>query len=172
MKVISNTLLLLSIFFILSCSTSDKIDCQSTNWYEIGRQKGLQGNSKTDTLAKLNNCAEDGSSQSQLEHGSNAGLAYFCSRENALDFGKSGSSYNNVCPEVLKSNFLKFYEKGKKIYEIEKLVLTINEKISELTNKSSQTTNPLKIKNYRTQLNQLKKEKLNKMNQIDNFLEL
>jgi len=96
-------------------------DCLSADWYELGVQDAVRG----DTLERLawrdEQCAAFAiSPDAQAYHaGRAAGLAHYCAPANAFDLGAAGRPYQGICPAELEAAFLPVYRRGARLYDLE-----------------------------------------------------
>jgi len=114
-------LLCLSVFFLASCATMSKEECQTANWIEKGKIDGFEGRSNQRFSAYHKDCMKHGivPNLEEYEKGRQLGLKSFCTMKNGEEFGRTGKSYLGVCPDDLEPSFLKGYNLGKKQYEID-----------------------------------------------------
>ena len=122
--------------------TDNKFPCSQLDWFELGRSDGLQGKASDSFKKKKLEC-EDFNEDYAVSYGNGwyAGVDQFCSPDNGFAFGRSGYKYQNVCPAIKETNFLKSFVKGKKIFEYESKNRQLAQELVEL-GKSSKTQNP------------------------------
>ena len=128
--------------------------CARLDWYEIGRLDGL-GGSPAKMEAHRKNC-QGSIIESNFEmyaNGREAGLVSFCSPAGGLEAGKSGISYEGVCPQHIEPGFLSNYRLGRKIYELEVQNTELEARIDNLV----RLITPMSQSNsLRTQIEQLR----------------
>ena len=106
--------LILLQFACSSLSIRVKQRCQSVDVRQKGLSDGLKGLPKSVFETDFKKCLEYGVSLDRKLYYSSweEGLKQFCRPEKALDMGRKGRKYHNVCPEDLEKEFLKAYKKG------------------------------------------------------------
>lgn len=167
-------LALILIHFLAACTTIEKVDCSSTNWYELGRQKGSSGLLGDDFQNQVSHCSNENTTRFADLYlmGYKAGLASFCTEDNAFTMGKTGASYNHVCPLHLEEDFMTYYNKGLKIYDLQRSNVAINYELESLLQQISLATNSqLKI-NLNNRVSQLKREKIQNDQKIKQYSEI
>lgn len=116
------------LFFILVTSTSCssrlvvlKPHCSELNWFERGRQDGMQGQPSNNWTMKSDDCEQMEKEEIQnYMDGWNHGLALYCTREHGFATAKAGAAYQKTCPEKYEEDFLKGYEEGLNVFIVEK----------------------------------------------------
>ena len=131
-----------SIFMVLhgallacqSSSVANNSQCGSRDWYEIGRQEGAQGNPARNiaSISCLNK--EDSTSWARYHAGRLAGLAEFCTEENGFFLGKANLNYvEGTCPEALEPAFMRAFQRGLQVRELEQANHLLLRQIRELS---------------------------------------
>jgi hypothetical protein len=134
--------------------------CQSTDWFEKGRQDGASGN-LPQTSTHQNRCNEyfNEDSQALYLNGFNGGLTEYCSPENAFQIGQMGGSAENQCPLLMKDAFKVGFEKG---VESRKLKAKNQELASQIENLSqkqiSRSISSIEKGSISSELEQLKRQ--------------
>ncbi|MCC6138656.1 MAG: DUF2799 domain-containing protein [Bdellovibrionaceae bacterium] len=117
-------LLILSCFFLSNCTSKLivlKPKCSALNWFEKGRQDGMQGQPSNNWTMKSADCETMDKKQiTDYMDGWNHGLALYCTKDHGFSVAKSGIPYKRTCPENYEEDFLKGFEEGLKVYLIEK----------------------------------------------------
>ena len=143
--------------------------CAKVDWYEIGRRDGAEGKVADENAATPKECARDllqGESEA-YENGWNAGVVEFCTASAGLEAGRSGQTYEQVCPTHLERGFLEGYRAGVRIHELEEKNVAISRRIDSLSQsleKASPAVGPASVtdsKNLsrlRSQLDDLKRQ--------------
>ena len=103
-----------TVLTVFGCSTVSKEDCLLTDWYEIGRLDGRQGNPRTAFQGRAKACLEHGISADRQAYykGHDLGMKYFCTEQKGFELGQKGVPYKSVCPLQLESDFRAGYNKG------------------------------------------------------------
>lgn len=116
-------LFLLSLIY-LSCTSQLVViqpACSEMNWFERGRQDGMQGQPSNNWYMKAKEC--ENMTQAEIQNymdGWNHGLSMFCTEEHGFSTARSGLPYKKTCPEKYEDAFLKGYQEGFNVYMIEK----------------------------------------------------
>ncbi|MAE75227.1 MAG: hypothetical protein CL675_14130 [Bdellovibrionaceae bacterium] len=106
-----------------SCSSQKTNPCETKDWFEQGRIDGIRGDIAQRFQQHLNSCPEDPKKtryQDLYHSGRSAGLTVYCQPSSGFELGRSGTAYKDVCPTILKADFLRQYLKGQKVLELEK----------------------------------------------------
>jgi hypothetical protein len=90
--------------------------CNETDWFELGRRDALKGHKMEDETSISKVCRPKFSNDSRYiyQNGWNRGVVEYCSDKNAFQMGRNQQAVPQICPEPLKKDFLKSYEKGLK----------------------------------------------------------
>ncbi len=118
--------------FAKECKSVDRIQySQADLGFKLGREKmctydEMYNRGKDGKQVYFNFC--DGLSLNQMKSKYQSGLKVFCTETSGLSYGKSGESYQKVCPAETESSFLKGYKPGRHQY----LTLVIKNKKSQL----------------------------------------
>ncbi len=121
----SLSLILFAYLLVLSaCSTSLvqlKPNCSEINWFERGRQDGMQGQPSNNWMMKSEECELMTKDEIQnFMDGWNHGLAMYCTQEHGFASAKAGQPYRKTCPEKYEEDFLIGYQEGLNVFMIEK----------------------------------------------------
>ena len=103
-----------TVLTVFGCSTVSKEDCLLTDWYEIGRLDGRQGQPRTAFQGRAKACLEHGinADRQAYYNGHDLGLKYYCSEQKGFELGQKGLPYKSVCPLQLEPDFRAGYQKG------------------------------------------------------------
>lgn len=116
--------LILISFAIGSCTSKLvvlKPKCSALNWFEKGRQDGMQGQPSNNWTMKSSECDVMGKTQiTDYMDGWNHGLSLYCTKDHGFSVAKAGIAYKRTCPENYEEDFLKGYQEGLQVYLIEK----------------------------------------------------
>lgn len=131
-------LFLLSFSIFISCSHIDD-KCSEINWYELGRQDSTKGLKKEESFAKRKKMCPinpDSIYAKAYENGFLFGLTAYCDFKTGYIYSLSQMSREaTACPEDLKIKFLKGYEIGSYMKEIQSLQSEIQQKIRAIDSK-------------------------------------
>ncbi len=126
----------LGFLFYSACSTLSEKQCKQGDWYEIGMKDGLEGHG-VDRLQKHSEaCTEYGVSPNKpaYEKGRDEGLKSYCSSDNAFNLGRNGGYYRGGCPASMEPAFLRKYESGKQLHDMQARVTRLYNEITDLEN--------------------------------------
>ncbi len=127
---------LLFVVVLSACATLSENQCKQGDWYDIGVRDG-SGGYGGDRLNKHSEaCQEYGVAPNReaYEKGRGEGLKSYCSPDNAYHMGRRGGSYRGGCPAELETAFLRKFEAGRQIYEVEARVNSLYRQITNLEN--------------------------------------
>ena len=113
--------------------TLDESECRAGAWADIGYTDGAAGSSAERIKEHQKACdrfkiALDKAAYNQ---GREKGLSQYCSRANGLEIGRRGADYKGVCPEHLKDVFLKAFNHGREIREVEQNIKKVDRNIEK-----------------------------------------
>ena len=134
---------LFSIFFMLFCflSACSHLDssCLKVNWYELGHQDSAKGLKREESFAQRREIcpiSPDSIYAKAYDTGFSSGLREYCSFKTGYIYSLSLMDKEvSACPEDLKIEFVKGYEAGSYMKQIQSLQNEIQEKIQELNKK-------------------------------------
>lgn len=119
-----------------ACASHEKAaDCLNRDWYEVGRSTGAKGAGPTEPKKLTNYCdfTEASESYRLYMQGYNAGLAEYCTPENAFHMGRTNRDYSKgLCPSFLEGEFMAALERGQKVAKLEVENIQLEKKIEEL----------------------------------------
>ncbi|MFC4161493.1 DUF2799 domain-containing protein [Chitinimonas lacunae] len=115
------------------CAALSESECRVGDWYGIGERDGRNGRpdrigSYAEACNKYAVLPDIGDYQSGRERG----LRSYCLPENGYREGRSGSSYQGVCPAETASAFLREYERGRVVYELAQQVDRLDHEVRRL----------------------------------------
>ena len=130
--------LLFSFLVFISCTHIDS-KCSEINWYEIGRQDSTTGLKKEESFSKRQKMcpvSSDSIYAKAYENGFLFGLTAYCDFKTGYIYSLSQMKQEvSACPEDLKIKFLKGYEIGSYMKEIQSLQSEIQQKIKTIDKK-------------------------------------
>ena len=137
LRFFSTFLTLAALSGLIACSTSSKQSCNTVDWFEIGRQDGVLGKKTSSLQSYLKSCEGQTAQEvhAQYQSGRDSGLVDYCSRSNAWELGRTGQDYNEVCPDSLRKSFIRFYQRGRKLYEMERQNSKLSEEINDISSR-------------------------------------
>ncbi|WP_221799546.1 DUF2799 domain-containing protein [Oceanobacter mangrovi] len=100
------------------CSSISKSTCEEANYYQIGYSDGRQADSRSNFERYHNQCSEYGiaTDREAYNQGYQAGLLEYCTIDNALWLGESGSRFRYVCPAQQTAELEAYYNQGLRRY--------------------------------------------------------
>ncbi len=107
-----------------SCATMSSKECKTANWKSVGFSDASKGR-PVQLSDHRDACAEVQVKPNSVLYmsGYNAGSRQFCNYQSGLRFGKKGRSASNICSSAPQRNeFFRGYDKGKRIYTIDKKI--------------------------------------------------
>lgn len=114
--------LLLAVTAVLAgCATLNENECRSVDWRELGRNDGAHGYESSRLGEHMEACGKYGITPDggAYRAGRDEGLRQYCQPDNALQLGRSGGGYNQVCPGESGAMFVAFYNRGAQLRQIE-----------------------------------------------------
>lgn len=128
----------LTVFFAVSCNHIDS-KCSEINWYELGRQDSTARLKQEESFAKRQKVcpvSSDSIYAKAYENGFLFGLTAYCDFKTGYIYSLSQMGKEvSACPEDLKIKFLKGYEVGFYMKEIQSLQSEIQQKIKTIDEK-------------------------------------
>ena len=123
---------------ILSCNHLDT-NCLEVNWYELGRQDSTRGLSQSVSFSERQEVCPIKSNSIQAKaykNGFSAGLIGYCNFKTGYIYSLSQMKKEvSACPEDLKMEFIRGYEIGSHMKEIQTLQNQIQDKIQSVNKK-------------------------------------
>ena len=135
-----------------SCSSLDS-SCAEMNWYELGRQDSSRGLNKKESFARRHKiCPIDKDSiyAKAYDNGFSSGIMSYCNFKTGYIYSLSQMEKKvSACPDSLKTQFLKGYEIGSYMKDIQSLqneiqqkIQTVNQKLETHDNRLSMIADP------------------------------
>jgi hypothetical protein len=96
-------------------------ECQTADWESIGYQDGSRGYDAGRIANHTEACSEYGirADAQAYEEGRLRGLELFCTGRNGLRLGRQGYSYAGVCPLSMEGDFMRGYQLGQELHDID-----------------------------------------------------
>lgn len=133
MRLLPLTLVLSAAVLVISgCASLNKNECLNADWRTIGMEDGARGELPSRIGSHRKACAKHGVTPdlSAYQQGHVEGVKQFCVASVGYSRGRSGYSYNGVCPANLESDFLRGYEPGREIYGLNSQIRSNSSTIS------------------------------------------
>lgn len=120
-----------------ACATLSEGECRTANWYEIGRADGANGQPRARLFEHADACAEYGILPNDEAYyaGRDDGLARYCTPESGFREGRQGNDYQGVCPPGAESAFLRAFNDGAAIHDVEAEIERLEREIDSVENR-------------------------------------
>lgn len=168
-------LFILSNLWVLSACTTSlvklKPNCSEINWFERGRQDGMQGQPSNNWMMKSEECELMTKDEIQnFMDGWNHGLAMYCTQEHGFASAKAGQPYRKTCPEKYEEDFLTGYQEGLNVFMIEKETSILISKIASEEQKLKKATrNTNEYSDIQKNLDSLKEKKQANLKTLEKY---
>lgn len=112
-------LLLIFPLALSACATLNEAECETTNWRDLGERNGQEGKASSFIVEHQKACSAFGLpvDGTAWRAGWERGIRQYCTPQNGLLVGKSGTYYANACPVDLAAGFIRTYTVGKRVYD-------------------------------------------------------
>lgn len=100
------------------CASMSEEECLVADWRALGYEDGAAGRTVAQLGERRQACAEYGvrPDTGAYRAGRSEGLRLYCTEQRGFRLGRSGRTYNGVCPAGLEAPFLHAYQAGRDIY--------------------------------------------------------
>ncbi len=131
----------LVLLLLAGCATLNESECRNADWRIIGLEDGSRGRLESYIGSHRSACAKYNVSPdlSAYQGGRYEGLLQYCTERNGFALGRTGSSYNGVCPPHLEDAFKTAYllgqdinRTGKRIGSLQNAISTKQKKIEKI----------------------------------------
>lgn len=114
-----------------SCATMSAEECVAGDWSGRGFSDGAAGYAQSRLGEHAEACSKHGVAPDDDAYraGWAQGVLRYCTLPNGFAQGRSGASYNGVCPAGLEADFLPAYQDGQVVYAAEQAVSTARSSI-------------------------------------------
>lgn len=115
------------------CAALSESDCRRGDWYGIGERDGRDG--RTDRIGSYAEACNKYAVLPDIgdyQSGRERGLRSYCLPENGYREGRSGSSYQGVCPAETAGAFLREYERGRVVYDMAQQIDRLENEVRRL----------------------------------------
>jgi len=119
-------------YALAGCSGMSEQACVTADWRTVGFEDGTQGRSAGNIGSYRNACAEHGVAPDldAYRAGHAEGVTLYCRESNGFAAGHSGAGYQGVCPADLEAAFVREYESGRRLYELESALRSVESRIA------------------------------------------
>lgn len=106
------------------CASMNKNECLAVDWKTVGYEDGVAGHSGDRIAGHRRACAKYGVTPDldAYRAGRNQGLREYCRPQSGFQLGARGGHYSGVCPAELEGGFVRAYESGRELYNLESRV--------------------------------------------------
>jgi hypothetical protein len=103
------------------CASMSEKECRTADWESVGYVDGTRGYNSGRIADHSEACAKVGVTPDRklYEEGRNRGLEEFCTPRTGLRVGQQGGSYSGVCPLDLEPGFMRGYDVGRDLHDIQ-----------------------------------------------------
>lgn len=117
-----------------SCATMSAEECQVGDWSGKGFTDGAEGYSQSRLGEHAQACSKHGIAPDDAAYraGWAQGVLRYCTLPNGFAQGRSGATYNGVCPGDLEAEFLPAYQDGQLVHVAEQAVSSARSSVSSL----------------------------------------
>jgi hypothetical protein len=117
---------------LAGCAGMSEQACLVSDWQTVGFEDGAAGRSVSSIGAYRQQCAKHGVAPDLASYraGHSAGIESYCRASRGFDVGRSGGTYQGVCPAELETDFLAAYHSGRRLYDLETSVRNIDARIA------------------------------------------
>lgn len=136
MRIITAGLLAAAAIGLSSCATMSEDQCLAGAWGERGYKDGLEGRAPSRLADHAQACAKYGVGPDESVYfaARERGLAEYCTPYGGFDAGRTGKTYEGVCPYERERVFLSAYEDGRLVGGAESALSSAESRITTLEN--------------------------------------
>ena len=119
-------------YVLAGCSGMSEQACVTADWRTVGFEDGTMGRSAGNIGSYRNACAEHGVAPDldAYRAGHAEGVQLYCRESNGFAVGHSGAVYQGVCPADVEAAFVREYESGRHLYELESTLRNVEARIA------------------------------------------
>jgi len=119
-------------YVLVGCSGMSEQACVTADWRTIGFEDGTVGRSPGNIGSYRNACADYGIAPDldAYRAGHAEGVQLYCRESNGFSVGHSGAVYQGVCPADVEASFVREYESGRHLYELESALSGVEARIA------------------------------------------
>ncbi len=117
------------------CATMSESECHHADWYAIGYEDGIRGQTPERVGAHRKACAQYDITPDieRYKAGRRDGLKEYCTVSKGLAVGRTGVPDPTVCPTEMEADFLTGYALGNDIYKVEHALQHHQNQIDQIT---------------------------------------
>ncbi|HZF31461.1 MAG TPA: DUF2799 domain-containing protein [Gammaproteobacteria bacterium] len=117
---------------LAGCAGMSEQACLTSDWRTVGFEDGSVGRAESMIGTYRQQCAEHGVSPDldAYRAGHAQGVQSYCKAGNGFEVGHSGATYQGVCPQDLEAGFVREYNSGRRLYDLEAALRDVDNRIS------------------------------------------
>lgn len=144
-------------FSLMSCSSMNKNECLSADWYQLGSDDLAKHSRSTDYFAKREKaCSKHKilANKDEYFEGWNDAIKTYCTNESLYRAGTKGHNFLYICKKDQQAELYEHYSRGKKVYQIKNEISQLEREITNLNNlKKKEGISAEEIRQYDTRIN-------------------
>ena len=119
-------------YVLAGCSGMSEQACVTADWRTVGFEDGTMGRLAGNIGSYRNACAEHGVAPDLEAYraGHAEGVQLYRRESNGFAVGHSGAVYQGVCPADAEAAFVREYESGRRLYELESALRNVEARIA------------------------------------------
>jgi hypothetical protein len=117
---------------LAGCAGMSEQACLVSDWRGVGFEDGAAGRAVTTIGRYREACSKHGVTPDldAYRAGHAEGVEIYCRPNNGFEVGRSGATYQGVCPANLESAFLANYDAGRQLFELESALRRIDDQLA------------------------------------------
>jgi hypothetical protein len=117
---------------LAGCSGMSEQACVTSDWRTVGFEDGTLGRSEATIGRYRQQCAEHGVAPDLESYraGHAEGVQVYCRESNGFAVGRSGATYQGVCPANLEGAFIAEYNAGRRLHDLESALASVDSRIA------------------------------------------
>jgi hypothetical protein len=126
------SLLCIVAHLVAGCSGMSEQACVTSDWRTVGFEDGTVGRSEATIGRYRQQCAEHGVAPDLESYraGHADGVQVYCRESNGFAVGRSGATYQGVCPADLERAFIAEYNAGRRLHDLESALASADSRIA------------------------------------------
>lgn len=131
-----------------SCATISEDQCLAGAWGEVGLKDGRAGHREDRLASHAETCAKFGVVPDEPVYfaARQEGLRTYCVPANGFSVGRSGSTYEGVCPATVEGAFLAAYRDGQLLGAAERAVSDAESRVSSYGGRAEELDGKIEAK--------------------------
>ena len=135
--------LLLLTGLLSGCASLTEDECAIGDWAAVGANDASQGQKTSRFFVHQKACKRYNilPDQAQYIEGYRRGLLKYCTPTNGFNVGRNGYTYQNICPSDAEAQFMRGYERGKNLHDIETAMADARNRLGVVRQKINEERN-------------------------------